>query len=103
VQGGPIVGYARLNPNQHKAAQEVINQLQYAEIWRQQAGTLYKNATFRVDMQGLIAGTPVQHNLKVQTRRLDQQPPGALVAAGLRTAAPPAGLVCNLYHDRFLN
>jgi hypothetical protein len=66
VKGGPIAGHLHPNSNQHAAAQEVINMLQYADIWRG-AGTLHSNATMRLDMQGVIAGNPVQHNLQVQT------------------------------------
>lgn len=53
------------NQNQRTAAQTVIAQLQYADIWRD-AGTLRNVALMRVDMQGHIAGPPVRYNIQVQ-------------------------------------
>ncbi len=66
--GGPIPNhFANANQRQLKAAQEVIAQLQYADIWRG-AGTLHesKNELMRLDMQGTIPGNPVRHNIQVQ-------------------------------------
>lgn len=65
TQGAVIPNHLQPNANQRNAAHEVIAQLQYADLWRG-AGTLHKNAAVRVDMQGTIAGNPVQHNIQVQ-------------------------------------
>lgn len=69
VQNGPIPNYyTGLNAARRTAAQNVIAQLQYADLWRG-AGTLYTNDLMRIDMQGLIpahGGTPAQSNIQVQ-------------------------------------
>jgi hypothetical protein len=69
TQGQPIPNHLQPNRNQHASAQEVINQITYADLWRG-AGTLHKNPEMRVDMQGIIAGNPVRHNIQVQVNGL---------------------------------
>lgn len=66
VAQGPAINN-RFVPNQAQktSAQAAIAQLEYAQIWRG-AGTLVDNQVVRVDMQGTIAGPPIQHNIQVR-------------------------------------
>ncbi|HEX7363400.1 MAG TPA: hypothetical protein VF283_23155 [Bryobacteraceae bacterium] len=69
-QGAAIPNYPAQAPSQaiKTAAQTVIAQLQYGDIWRG-AGTLHNNGAVRLDMQGQIAavgGAPAQQNIQVQ-------------------------------------
>lgn len=54
-----------LNGTQRSDAQAVIALLDYADLFRG-AGLLRKSGTMRVDMQGVIPGTPVRSNIQVQ-------------------------------------
>lgn len=65
IQGAAIQNLFASNPNQRTAAQTVIAQLQYADLWRG-AGTLRNTLLMRVDMQGHIAGPPIRYNIQVQ-------------------------------------
>jgi hypothetical protein len=58
----------RYIPNQVEktAARDAISKLDYADIFRQEAGTLRKSGVMRVDMQGVIKGPPKQHNIQAQ-------------------------------------
>jgi hypothetical protein len=65
TQGQPIAHHFQPNQEQRTAAHNVIAQLQYADLWRN-AGVLRQNNLMRVDMQGVIGGNPVRHNIQVQ-------------------------------------
>jgi len=65
TEGGAIPNYRAPGNAQRSSAQDVIAQLQYADIWRG-AGTLHDDGVMRLDMQGQIAGPPKKQNLQVQ-------------------------------------
>lgn len=65
IQGGPIPHRPAITNAQREAAYNVIAQLDYTDLWLG-PGTLRSNQLMRVDMQGQIAGPPVQSNLQVQ-------------------------------------
>ncbi|UTM60067.1 hypothetical protein L4174_018575 [Photobacterium sp. CCB-ST2H9] len=55
------------NNNQKEAVYNVIGQLTYADIFRNNAGTIVQNQTMRLDMQGtFVQGGDRFHNLQVQ-------------------------------------
>ncbi|MEL6115046.1 hypothetical protein P0Y67_07500 [Photobacterium sp. SP02] len=55
------------NNNQKEAVYNVIGQLTYADIYRNNAGTIVQNQTMRLDMQGtFMQGNYRFHNLQVQ-------------------------------------
>jgi hypothetical protein len=63
--------YGKPGTVQRDAAQEVIKQLDYADVFRREAGTLHTSANrvMRVDMQGRIRAAPnapERHNIQVQ-------------------------------------
>ncbi|MEI8592785.1 hypothetical protein [Photobacterium sp. Hal280] len=55
------------NNNQKEAVYNVIGQLTYADIYRNNAGTIVQNQIMRLDMQGtFMQGNYRFHNLQVQ-------------------------------------
>lgn len=66
IASGAIPNYpGPPSKSDRKAAQEVINKLDYSDIWRG-SGTISKNKDMRLDMQGTIKGPPEMQNLQVQ-------------------------------------
>jgi muconolactone delta-isomerase len=68
TQGAAINNYLAPNQARKTSTQNVVAQIQYADIWRG-AGTLRNNGVMRVDMQGQIAaagGVPARQNIQVQ-------------------------------------
>lgn len=65
IQGGPIPNYHAPTNTQRDSSQDVIAQLDYADIWRG-PGTLHDDGVMRLDMQGIIPGPPQMQNLQVQ-------------------------------------
>jgi hypothetical protein len=68
-QGAAIPNVYVPNQNLKTSARDAIAHLQYANLW-QNAGNLYDNNVMRVDMQGIIPGPPIQHNIQVQVDNL---------------------------------
>lgn len=68
----------RLSRSDKNKAREVIRPLQYSEIWRNKAQTLYKNDRMRLDVQ---AGTGGSANLQVQTNGKKSKSVAAVLVA----------------------
>lgn len=71
VQGGAFPNpYPHMNDEQRTAAQDVIAQLDYADLFAGQ-GTLRQVPLMRVDMQTVIPGPPRRSNIQVQVNGVD--------------------------------
>ena len=87
TENGAIPNHYNPNNAQRGSCQNVIAQLQYADLWRG-AGTLRDNGVIRVDMQGHIPGPPIQYNMQVQVNGIQGKSTvaHAIISSTIQTA-----------------